>query len=83
MIFEKWLLENGARFPKLELKVPSLLFLLTCSMNFQKDYGDEVRGCHAITDLDEDEVAIEIPLRCMITVEMGKDTDVNPISSPF
>lgn len=45
-------------------------------MNFQKDYGDEVRGCHAITDLDEDEVAIEIPLRCMITVEMGKDTDV-------
>jgi hypothetical protein len=38
-----------------------------------------VRGCHSITDLEEDEVAIEIPLRCMITVEMGKDTDVRDI----
>jgi len=60
MRFEKWLLENGAKFPNLELK----------------DYGDEVRGCHAVTDIHEDEVIIEIPLRCLITVEMGKDTDV-------
>lgn len=60
IVFERWLLDNGSKFPKLELK----------------DYGDEVRGCHATADLDTDEVAIEIPLRCMITVEMGKETDV-------
>jgi len=60
MVFEKWLLDNGAKFPKLELR----------------DYGDEVRGCHAVQDVGEEEVIIEIPLRCLITVEMGKDTDI-------
>ena len=60
MVFEKWLLDNGAKFPKLELR----------------DYGDEVRGCHAGQDVGEEEVIIEIPLRCLITVEMGKDTDI-------
>ena len=58
--FEAWLLDNGARFPKLELR----------------DYGDEVRGCHSTEAIGEDEVIIEIPLRCLITVEMGKDTDI-------
>jgi histone-lysine N-methyltransferase SETD3 len=35
-----------------------------------------MRGCHATADLEDDEVIIEIPLKCLITVEMGKDTDV-------
>jgi hypothetical protein len=43
---------------------------------FLQDYGDEVRGCHATTFIEDDEVIIEIPLQCLITVEMGKDTDV-------
>jgi hypothetical protein len=42
-----------------------------------KNYGDEVRGCTAIQDIEEDEVIVEIPLQCLITVEMGKETDVS------
>lgn len=60
LIFEKWLLENGARFTKLELK----------------DYGNEVRGCHSTEHIDTEENVVEIPLKCLITVEMGKDTEV-------
>lgn len=59
-IFEKWLLDNNAKFPKLCLK----------------DYGNEVRGCHTTENINEDEIIIDIPLCCLITVEMGKDTDV-------
>eukprot|EP01041_Mallomonas_annulata_P003490 gene3490-6947_t len=59
-VFEKWLLENGAKFPKLQLK----------------NYGEEVRGCIAVEHIEEEEIIIEIPLKCLITVEMGKDTDV-------
>lgn len=59
-IFESWLLENGAKFSKLELK----------------NYGDEVRGCKSVYDIEEDEIIVEIPLNCVITVEMGKETDV-------
>ena len=74
-IFEKWLLDNGAKFPKLELKVCDK-YCCIWSLTLAQDYGDEVRGCHATTDIVEDEVIIEIPLQCLITVEMGKDTDV-------
>ena len=41
-----------------------------------QDYGNEVRGCHGTAPIDDDEVIIEIPLQCLITVEMGKNTDV-------
>lgn len=56
------MLDNGGKFPKLELR----------------DYGDEVRGCHVRDghSIGEEEIIIEIPLRCLITVEMGKDTDI-------
>ncbi len=57
---DNWLRQNGAQYPRLELR----------------DYGSEVRGCHAIEDISEEEVVITIPLKCLITVEMGKDTDV-------
>ncbi len=60
VVFERWLLNSGAKFSKLELR----------------DYGDEVRGCHATCPVEEDEIIIEIPLKCLITVEMGQETDV-------
>jgi histone-lysine N-methyltransferase SETD3 len=59
-IFERWLTENGTKTRKLEL----------C------DYGNEVRGCHATSEIAEDENIIEVPLKCLITVEMGKETTV-------
>jgi len=58
---DNWLLRNGAKYPKLELR----------------DYGSEVRGCHTKEGIPEDEIVIVIPLKCLITVEMGKDTDVS------
>eukprot|EP01038_Epipyxis_sp_PR26KG_P008575 gene8575-11587_t len=58
--FERWLTENGTNLTKLELQ----------------DYGNEVRGCHTMDDVDDDEIIIEVPLKCLITVEMGKDTEV-------
>lgn len=60
-VFERWLRENGTKTRKLELR----------------DYGNEVRGCHATSEIVEDETIIEVPLKCLITVEMGKDTDVS------
>lgn len=59
-VFEDWLVHNGARFPKLELR----------------DYGNEVRGVHAKSHLKEDEIIVEIPQQLLITVEMGKETDI-------
>mmetsp|Transcript_938 Transcript_938/g.1573 ORF Transcript_938/g.1573 Transcript_938/m.1573 type:complete len:521 (+) Transcript_938:184-1746(+) len=59
-VFERWLYENGTQLPKLELR----------------DYGEEVRGCHAKDIINDEEVIIEVPLKCLITVEMGKDTHV-------
>jgi hypothetical protein len=35
-----------------------------------------VRGCHTKEDIIDNEVIIDIPLKCLITVEMGKETDV-------
>ena len=42
-----------------------------------QDYGNEVRGCPTREHIDMDETIISIPLKCLITVEMGKDTDVS------
>jgi hypothetical protein len=36
----------------------------------------QVRGVHATQDIVEDENIVEIPLKCLITVEMGKVWDV-------
>lgn len=41
-----------------------------------QDYGNEVRGCHTKEDIHDEEVIIEVPLKCLITVEMGKETEV-------
>ena len=59
--FVRWLSENGAKFAEcVELR----------------SYDDEVRGVHAARDLRTDEILIEVPLKCLITVEMGKGTEV-------
>jgi len=55
-VFEQWLLSNGAEFPQLEIKC----------------YDDEVRGVHAKENIPGDTICIKIPLKCLITVEMGK-----------
>jgi len=54
------MISSGSDYPKLELK----------------DYGNEVRGCHTIKEVDNDETIVSIPLKCLITVEMGKDTSI-------
>jgi hypothetical protein len=41
-----------------------------------QDYGGEMRGCHTRTDIESDETIVDIPLQCLITVEMGKATEV-------
>ena len=59
-IFENWLRAAGSKFPKLELQ----------------DYGNEVRGCHSKEAIQKDDVIVDIPLKCLITVEMGKETAI-------
>jgi hypothetical protein len=53
----------------------SAKFSLMSSTRIQ-DYGDEMRACHATSEIEEEECIIEIPLKCLITVEMGKETNV-------
>ena len=45
--FERWLLENGGGFSRLEIR----------------RYDPEVRGVHARQDIEPDEVIVEIPLK--------------------
>jgi hypothetical protein len=40
-----------------------------------------VRGCHTKQDIYDEEVIIEVPLKCLITVEMGKETEVRGLHS--
>jgi histone-lysine N-methyltransferase SETD3 len=42
-----------------------------------QDYGNEVRGCHTQENIVDEETIIEVPLKCLITVEMGKETEVS------
>lgn len=60
-VFIDWLKNNGAVFSEMvELRA----------------YDDEVRGVHAARDIADEEIVMEIPLSCLITVEMGKETEV-------
>lgn len=60
--------------PQRNIDTFSLLILIN-KTNLQ-DYGNEVRGCHAVRAIVEEEILVEVPLRCLITVEMGKETQV-------
>ena len=79
--FEDWLLANGAKFPKLALKVLSIpnRLSLWSSISLEQDYGQDVRGCISTEVIQEDEVVVEIPLKCLITVEMGKETEIGQL----
>ncbi len=55
-----WLVNNGAKFPFLEIE----------------KYCEEVRGVYAIQDVSKGEAIMSIPLKCLITVEMGQATAV-------
>jgi hypothetical protein len=90
---ENWLIENGAKFPKLILKVNAVkemqqtywclrylfqsnhanILLHSCL----QDYGNEMRACHSVQEIGDEEIIVDIPLNCLITVEMGKDTNVS------
>jgi len=55
-----WLLEGGAKFPKL----------------YMKRYSENNRGVHSRARIFEDEQIMFIPKGFLITVEMGKETGV-------
>lgn len=59
-VFLNWLRTNGANHNQLTLQ----------------KYADEMRGVHASRDIVPDETICAIPLKCLITVEMGKATEV-------
>ena len=44
-----------------------------------QDYGQDVRGCISTEVIQEDDVVVEIPLKCLITVEMGKETEIGQL----
>ena len=91
--FVKWLLDNGAQFPGLELRVRDFdglgkMVHKYCRHSFPpsfppslppsllQEYEYDVRGVHAKEELKGDQVVVEIPLKCLITVEMGKETEI-------
>jgi histone-lysine N-methyltransferase SETD3 len=59
-IFIDWLHASGGNHEQLTLQ----------------KYADEMRGVHATRDVAPDETICTIPLKCLITVEMGKSTEV-------
>ncbi|KAL7512687.1 hypothetical protein ACHAXN_009735 [Cyclotella atomus] len=44
--------------------------------NEVNDGSDEMRGVHALTNLPPQAIIVSIPLRCLITVEMGQNTPI-------
>lgn len=59
----QWLTDNGGSFPKL----------------YMKEYADGVRGVHAREGIENDELIMRIPYKCVFTVEMGKATSTGQI----
>jgi hypothetical protein len=72
-VFEQWLTQKGTHFPKLFLKVKEFSFQCTLlnKISFQ-DLGNDERGCMSQFDILNEETIVEIPLKCLITVEMVK-----------
>jgi histone-lysine N-methyltransferase SETD3 len=62
-VFNQWLIDNGTRFPDLEMR----------------KYSSEVRGVHAKAAIQPEQIILEIPLKCLITVEMGQATHIGRI----
>ena len=57
---EEWLTQGGASFPKL----------------YMKRYSENNRGVHCRVNVPNDTRIMSIPLKFLITVEMGKDTAI-------
>eukprot|EP00588_Corethron_pennatum_P012680 CAMPEP_0194265332 /NCGR_PEP_ID=MMETSP0169-20130528/614_1 /TAXON_ID=218684 /ORGANISM="Corethron pennatum, Strain L29A3" /LENGTH=508 /DNA_ID=CAMNT_0039005773 /DNA_START=142 /DNA_END=1668 /DNA_ORIENTATION=+ len=90
-VFEDWLLENGAEFSSLELRDYPEVGDVESSKNSESlaasandlhgsepdDTGDnEMRGVHAKIGIPPGTVCMTIPRQCLITVEMGKATEI-------
>ena len=56
--FEKWLIDNGAKFPGLYFKM----------------YGPDQRGVHCKKDIDRNRRIMYVPLKCLITDQMARQT---------
>ena len=56
--FEKWLIDNGAKFPGLYFKM----------------YGPDQRGVHCKQDIDRNRRIMYVPLKCLITDQMARQT---------
>eukprot|EP01083_Nonionella_stella_P141743 437319_1 len=59
-IMVNWLLEGGAKFPKLYLKY----------------YSKDFRGVHALTRIPEDEVILCVPLSHIMTSDVAKQSNI-------
>ena len=70
-----WLLSNGAKFSKLDL------VNIECRNGYGKEQKDVFRGVRSNQDINQGEVIMQIPLKCLITVEMGKETPIGKIVS--
>ena len=79
---EEWLVSNGGSFPKMELRSfgsANSSSLTEPSADKETKEGDgmvEMRGVHAKSDVESSEVCVSVPRKCLITVEMGKATDI-------
>ena len=56
----KWLVQNGAKFPKLYLQY----------------YSEDYRGVHCSTRIPCDEVVLEVPHELIMTSEVAKASDI-------
>ncbi len=62
-VFVDWIAANGGHFPKLHLK----------------EYAEGNRGVHATEVIEDRELVMSIPYRCVFTVEMGKATSTGQL----
>ena len=62
-VFVQWISENGGHFPKLHLK----------------EYAEGNRGVHATQAIEDKELVMSIPYKCIFTVEMGKATSTGQL----
>ena len=69
--FEKWLLDNGAEFPDLELcsMGESVFIKLFCNRQF--------RGMYLRRDVNRGDVLVKIPSKFIISCDMGRDCETS------
>lgn len=60
VLFENWLIDNGAKFPDIYLK----------------NYSSDVRGVHAQNHINCYSTILFVPLTCLITDKMGRECEL-------